>query len=120
MLIDTVSRIYFKISDYSSLDELYADVGKQMQILIQNKNSIAFYQIQDIKDLLVLEYCPIGLDEYGEETRVPVWLDANELIDVQTNRISDELDELNNTRESIDDALFNSDKRKDDSGGHKA
>ena len=127
MLVDTVSRIYFKISDYSSLDELYADVGKQMQILVQNKNSIVFYQIQDIKDLLVLEYCPVGLDEYGEETRVPTWLDADELIEVQTNRISDKLDEFDNAREnlesvreSIEGVLFNNDEKKDDSGGHKA
>jgi len=126
MLVDTVSRIYFKISDYSSLDELFADVGKQMQILVQNKNSIVFYQIQDIKDLLVLEYCPVGLDEYGEETRIPTWLNADELIEVQTNRISDKLDEFDNAREnletvkeSIEDVLLNNDK-KDDSGGHKA
>ncbi len=120
MFIDTVSRIYFKISDYSSLDELFADVGKQIQILIQNKNSIVFYQVQDVKDLLVLEYCPMGLDEYGEETKVPTWLDAEEFIEVQTNRISDEFDEFYGERESIEDVLFNNDKKKDDSGGHEA
>lgn len=104
MFSDIVSRMYFKKSDYDSLDELFDDVSKQINILTKNKNSVVFYQFQDATNIFVLEYSPIYLDEVDEEPQFPMWLNSDELLTVQASRIADRIENIEKTKENLEKA----------------
>lgn len=102
MFSDSVSKLIFKKSDFDSLEDLFTVVGKQMQILTQSNNSMIFYQLQDVSDVYVLEYCPIGLEDINEETKFPTWLDVDELAVIQASRIAIQLENMNKAKESLE------------------
>lgn len=104
MISDEVSRVYFKKSDYDSVEDLFKDIGKHLEILIRNGNSTVVYALQDVKGVFVLEYSPIGLETIHEETQFPTWLDVRELSAVQISRISQKIEDLDRTKEELLDA----------------
>lgn len=103
MFADVVSRMFFKKSDYESLEELFKDVGKQIQILTKNNNSVIFYQFQDATDVYALEYSPIGLDGIVENPLFPSWLDSEEMITVQTARVLNRLADIDKEKETLEE-----------------
>lgn len=131
MIQDDVSRIYFKKSDYDSLDDLFRDVGKQMLILSKNNNTCIFYELQNVNSIFVLEFCPVNFSTVAE-TLFPTWLDANELTAVQLARVTNKLKDLDSgalknetieEKETLEDMLMSKyDDHDDDnnSGGGKA
>ena len=104
MFADIVSRIYFKKSDYDSLDDLFKDVGKQIQILTKNRDSVVFYQFQDATDIYVLEHSPMSAGDVFESPLFPSWLDSDELLAVQSARVLNRLADMNKEKEDLEKA----------------
>lgn len=104
MISDEVSRLYFKRTDYDSLDDLFSDVGKQMKILLNTSNTVIFYPLQDVAGIYVLEFSPLGLEHIYEETKFPTWLTSKELTAVQFSRISHKIEDIDKTKEELEDA----------------
>ena len=114
MISDEVSRIYFKKSDYDSLEDLFSDMGRQINILMKNDNAVIVYTLQDVRGVYVLEFNPVGIDVI-EQTKFPTWLDANELTAIQLSRVTNKLNDIEDDsmrkdaqeeKEALEDILF--------------
>jgi len=93
MFSDDINRVYFEESYFDSSDELFKELSSQMQLLTQDNYSVVVYQLQDEKGTYVLEYCSIGRDTYGEETKYPTWLSADEFTAIQASRLLTKLED---------------------------
>lgn len=70
------NRIYYKLADYKSREELYNALFKQMAILLDSNNVMSICQHPIDKSLFLLEF---DTADQNLSTEFPLWLDAEEI-----------------------------------------
>ena len=113
-MIETVNRIYFKQSDFSSLDEMYQEMYSQQLALLRNHYSCVTYKSVVDNNIYVLEFASLN-PTFNQSKVLPCWITASEATAIAESRMSDysqsDIDEI------LKDDLKLNDDDDDKSGG---
>lgn len=76
-VVDAVSRMYFKRSDFRTKEELFEEIHKQVDILMSHLYAVSVYQSLLNCNIYILEYAPMD-NEITSLFMLPVFLTAPE------------------------------------------
>ncbi len=111
-MYESVNKIYFRASDYNSLDEMHLDIASQLKSLTQKSYMCLLYRYLNDANIYVLEFASLN-PLFNKEKVVPCWLTTDEAKEVAAARLADAED----LEEIVNDSLrINSNK----GGGNNA
>ena len=85
-MLEGVNRIYFKKSDFDSLDEMFEALFTQQLALTKNSNMCLVYQLPADKNVFILEFA--SLDPMFNQDRVlPCWITSYEANSIARDRL---------------------------------
>ena len=114
-MLETVNKIYFKQSDYNSIDEMYQALFTQQLALVKNQYMCLTYKSPVNNNVYVLEFA--SLDPVFNQGKVlPCWITPAEARMVANTRLEDYQDNVS-VEELIKDALKLDDGNDDDNNG---
>lgn len=104
-MIDTVNRIYFKQSDYDSLDNMFEALFIQQLALTKNKYMCLVYKSPSNSDVYVLEFASLD-PMFNYERVLPCWITAEEAMYIAEDRqvkMQEEMEDVIKESLKIDD-----------------
>ena len=114
-MLETVNRIYFKQSDYDSIDEMYEALFAQQLALVKNQYMCLTYKSPVNNNVYVLEFA--SLDPVFNQGKVlPCWITPDEARMIANTRLEDYQDNVS-VEELIKDALKLDDNNDDGNNG---
>ena len=97
--VDNVSRLYFKRSDYRTTDELFNEMHKQADILLNNSYGISCYRSLIDSNIYIMEFASLDT-EISRVFMLPVWI------------TKEEAQMLEKFREDVNEMVMDADKNK--------
>ena len=109
-MLEMVNKIYFKKSDYDSIDEMYETLFTQQLALTKNNCMCLVYKSPYDSNIFVLEFA--SLDPlFNEEKLLPCWITPQEAARIAEGRIERYSDDFANI---VRDSLKLDDEEDDD------
>lgn len=104
------NKIIFKRSDYPNVEKFYEALFTQFKLLIESGKVFSFHRSPQDNNLIAIQF---GSSEITDDSTYPVWLNADEII--QLTALA-KLDEYEKAKQYIEDYERDPDSIDDDFG----
>lgn len=101
------NKIFFKKSDYNSLNELYEVISSNIKVIAENKQVINFYRSPIDNNVYVIEFA--SMDPALNMT-LPMWLSPEEVQLINNNRDASSIE--------VDDDFYTGNSNRGEGGGN--
>ena len=85
-MLESVNRVYFKKSDYDSIDEMFHALFTQQLSLTRNSYMCVVYQLPDDASVYVLEFASLN-PIFNQDRLIPCWITSYEASVIATKRL---------------------------------
>lgn len=121
-MLESVNRIYFKKSDFDSIEEMYKALFTQQLSLTRNSYMCVVYQLPDDANIFVLEFASFS-PVFNQDRLIPCWITSYEANRIAKNRLQyyqKDLSKIVNNAlkiDIVDDEMSDDDFDDDSKGG---
>lgn len=86
-MLEPVNKIYYKKSDFDSIDEMFSEVYRQQLALVKNKYMCLLYRSPSDRDIFVLEFASLD-PTFNQRRLLPCWITPQEAAMIAKDRLS--------------------------------